>query len=239
MYESFSKIWDSQQREQTSAYYTPKNIARYLVDDAFEGVAEKKSARILDPSCGAGFSSFSHSGKLVAAHWEHNGKRPDTKTIQSILYNQLCGFDVSESALRLAALSLYITAIELNGTPRPPRSLKFPKPLQSIVLHNYRRLNENHDRGFVLGSLHPDLTKNFYNCFDLVIGNPPWSRLKGTDEDSKREVKAHNTLFTKMTRQILIDRGLEDIAQTYHNPDNNPDLPFLWKSIQWAKPGEL
>jgi hypothetical protein len=35
------------------------------------------------------------------------------------------------------------------------------------------------------------------------------------------------------------DRGLEDIAQTYRNPDNNPDLPFLWKSIQWAKPGGI
>ena len=53
VYENFSKIWDPQEREQTSAYYTPKNIARYLVDDAFEGLSEKKNARILDPSCGA------------------------------------------------------------------------------------------------------------------------------------------------------------------------------------------
>ncbi|MGB2928297.1 MAG: N-6 DNA methylase, partial [Desulfobacterales bacterium] len=138
VYENFSKIWDPQQREQTSAYYTPKNIARYLVDDAFEGVADKKNARILDPSCGAGIFLVLAFRKLVAARWEHDGKRPDTKAIQSILYNQLCGFDVSESALRLAALSLYITAIELNGTPRPPKSLKFPSPLQGRVLHNHR-----------------------------------------------------------------------------------------------------
>ena len=111
VYENFSKIWDPQQREQTSAYYTPKNIARYLVDDAFEGVTEKRDARILDPSCGAGIFLVLAFRKLVAARWEHDDKRPDTRTIQSILYNQLCGFDVSESALRLAALSLYITAI--------------------------------------------------------------------------------------------------------------------------------
>ena len=74
-----------------------------------------------------GFSSSWPFRKLVAARWEQDGKRPDTETIQSILYNQLCGFDVSESALRLAALSLYITAIELNGTPRPPKSLKIPE----------------------------------------------------------------------------------------------------------------
>ncbi|MBW2011155.1 MAG: N-6 DNA methylase [Deltaproteobacteria bacterium] len=232
VYENFSKVWDSQQREQTSVYYTPKNIARYLVDDAFEGVTEKKDAQILDPSCGAGIFLVLAFRKLVAARWEHDGKRPDTKTIQSILYNQLCGFDVSESALRLAALSLYITAIELNGTPRPPKSLRFPAPLQGIVLHNHRRPEEHAAKGFVLGSLRSDLSKDFNGRFDMIIGNPPWSRLKGGTQESK----ALNDVFTELTRQILRDRGLEDIAQTYRNPDNNPDLPFLWKSIQWAKP---
>lgn len=239
VYESFSRVWDSQQSQQTSVYYTPKNIARYLVDDAFEGVTNKKDAQILDPSCGAGIFLVLAYRKLVAARWEHDGKRPDTKTIQSILYNQLCGFDVSESALRLAALSLYITAIELNGSPRPPKSLKFPKPLQGIVLHNQRRPEEMESKGFILGSLHPDISKDFNGRFDLVIGNPPWSRLKGDDEEAKKEIKAQNSVFTALTRQILIDRGLADIAKTYSNPDNNPDLPFLWRSTQWTKPSGI
>jgi hypothetical protein len=225
VYENFSKIWDSQQRELTSAYYTPKNIARYLVDDAFEGIAEKKDAQILDPSCGAGIFLVLAFRKLVAARWEHDRKRPDTKTIQEILYHQICGFDVSESALRLAALSLYITAIELNGTPRPPKSLKFPKPLQDVVLYNHRRLEEKEIKEFVLGSLRPDISTEFNNRFDMIIGNPPWSRLKGD-----------NTEFTRLTRWILEERGLGDISKTYKNPDNNPDLPFLWRSVQWAKP---
>ena len=228
VYENFSKIWDSEQREMTSAYYTPKNIAHYLVDDAFEGITEKKDAQILDPSCGAGIFLVLAFRKLVAARWEYDGKRPDTATIQSILYQQLCGFDVSESALRLSALSLYITAIELNGTPRPPKSLRFPKPLQGVVLHNHRRPEEKSTKKFVLGSLRPDVSKEFNNRFDIIIGNPPWSRLKGD-----------KTEFTKLTRRILEDRGLKDISKTYNNPDNDPDLPFLWKSVEWAKPGGI
>jgi methylase of polypeptide subunit release factors len=235
VYENFSEVWDSRQRQETSVYYTPKNIARYLVDDAFEGVAEKKDAHILDPSCGAGIFLVLAFRKLVAAHWEHNGKRPDTQTIQSILYNQLCGFDISESALRLAALSLYITAIELNGSPRPPKSLKFPRPLQNIVLYNHRQAEEHAANGFVLGSLRPDLPPFFNGRFDMIIGNPPWSRLQG----NSKEDKTHNSIFTELTRQILEKRGLEQIAQGYSNPDNNPDLPFLWKSTLWAKPGGI
>lgn len=235
VYEKFSRIWDSQQSEQISVYYTPKNIARYLVDDAFEGLTNKKEARILDPSCGAGIFLVLAFRKLVAARWETDGKRPDTRTIQSILYKQLCGFDISESALRLAALSLYITAIELNGSPRPPKSLKFPEPLQGVVLHNNRRREERDHKGFVLGSLRHDLSNDFNGRFDMVIGNPPWSRLRG-DRD---EVKALNDAFAALTKQVLIDRGLADIAKSYNNPDNDPDLPFLWKSMQWLKPGGI
>ena len=239
VYENFSRIWDSEQSQQTSVYYTPKNIARYLVDDAFEGVVDKKKARILDPSCGAGIFLVLAFRKLVAARWEIDGKRPNTKTIQSILYNQLCGFDVSESALRLAALSLYITAIELNDSPRPPKSLKFPKPLKGFVLYNQRKSKEQESQSFVLGSLRPDLSKDFNNCFDMIVGNPPWSRLRGDEEETRKEIKALNAEFTQLTRQVLIDREREDIARTYHNPDNNPDLPFLWKTVQWAKPGGI
>lgn len=239
VYESFSRVWDSQRSENTSVYYTPKNIARYLVDDAFAGVANQKDSHVLDPSCGAGIFLVLAFRKLVAARWKEDGKRPNTKTIQDILYKQLCGFDVSESALRLAALSLYITAIEMSDSPRPPKSLKFPNPLQGVVLHNQRKPEEHDSRGFVLGSLRPDLPGEFNGRFDLVIGNPPWSRLRGEDDEDKKENKAHSAEFTALTRRILIDRGLADIAKKYHNPDNNPDLPFLWKATQWAKPAGI
>lgn len=228
VYESFSEAWDPILRKSTSVFYTPKNIARHLVDDAFEGLVDKRNAKILDPSCGAGIFLVLAFRKLVAAEWEHSGKRPDTATIQSILYSQLCGFDVSESALRLAALSLYITAIELNESPHPPASLKFPKPLQDIVLFNHRKADEVGDNGFVLGSLRPDLPQRYNGFFDLIVGNPPWSRLKAN--------KQHNSEFTGITRRILQERGLGQIAKDYKNPDNNPDLPFLWKSMEWAKP---
>ncbi len=94
---------------------------------------------------------------LVRKQWEKDGRRPDTRAIQRILYKQICGFDVSEPALRLAALALYITAIEVNGTTRPPKSLKMPRPLQNEVLFNFGQANFREQRGFEIGSLGPQV----------------------------------------------------------------------------------
>ncbi len=238
-YENFCKVWDPGQRKKTSVYYTPENIARYLVDEAFEGIAEKENAKILDPSCGAGIFLVLAFRRLMAARWESDGKRPGTQTIQSILYNQIRGFDINEPALRLAALSLYITAIELNASPRPPDSLRFPGPLQGVVLHNQRRSEKRDKKGFALGSLKPDLSEKWNSRFDLVIGNPPWGRIRKDSRESQRDVNAINAEFTKLTRRILMERGMEEMAEKYRNPDNDPDLPFLWRSVNWAKPGGM
>ncbi len=246
VYETFSRQWDEEHAEKTSAYYTPKNIARCLVEEAFGGLKEPADARVLDPACGAGIFLVLAFRKLVRARWEKDGQRPDTRTIQRILYGQIRGFDVSESALRLAALALYITAIELNGSPRPPKSLKFPRGLQGQglqrqVLFNFGQHDGEHRTGFVLGSLGSEVPKCFDAFFDVVMGNPPWTRLrviKGEGEDDQAEkarLEALNREFTTITQRVLTARGLADIAKGYTNPDKDPDLPFIWRAAEWAK----
>ena len=231
VYEKFSRIWDEHQAKETSVYYTPRSIAKYLVEDAFASLPNKKKAKILDPSCGAGIFLVLAFRALVRSHWELDKKRPDTLKIQNILYNQLCGFDISESALRLTALSLYITAIELNNSPRPPQSLKFPKPLQGSVLFNHRKPEEKDVSGFIMGSLRSDLDSKFNSNFDLVIGNPPWSSIN----EGQIKNQQINGSFTKLTKDILASRGFVELAKDYNNPDNDPDLPFLWSATKWTK----
>jgi hypothetical protein len=243
VYETFSRQWDEAQSEETSVYYTPKNIARSLVEEAFAGLADPAEAHVLDPASGAGIFLVLAFRRLVKARWERDGVRPDTKTIQRILYQQVCGFDVSESALRLAALALYITAIELNGSPRPPKSLKFPRDLRGHVLFHFG--NQDGTKGFALGSLGPSVPKRFDGAFEMVVTNPPWSRLRassitGNDaETEKARLDALNEVFTAITCRALKNRGLEDAAKGYTNPDNNPDLPFIWRATEWVKPGGI
>ena len=147
VYETFSRQWDEEHAEKTGVYYTPKNIARCLVEEAFGGLDDPADAHVLDPACGAGIFLVLAFRKLVRARWEKDEQRPDTRTIQRILYNQVSGFDVSESALRLAALALYITAIELCGSPRPPKSLKFPRGLNGQVLFDFGQHDSRASKG--------------------------------------------------------------------------------------------
>ena len=248
VYESFSHRADHRAARRTSIHYTPRTIARLMVDQAFAAAKDPSRAKVLDPACGAGIFLVLAFRRLVSERWRCNEKRPDTKTIQSILYGQLRGFEVSESALRLAALALYITAIEVNGTQRPPKALKFPKDLRNDVLFYFGAEDETSRTrtSFTIGSLGPRVPAALNGVFDIVIGNPPWTRLReeerkrandggGAKSIAKAETDALNEEFTDIGRRVLRDRGLTELAENYENPDKNPDLPFLWRAAEWAK----
>ena len=183
VYESFSHRADPLTARDTSVHYTPRTIAGLMVEEAFAATKDKAGAKVLDSSCGAGIYLVLAFRRLVREQW-NGGERPKTSVIQDILYKQVRGFDISESALRLAALALYITAIELNASPRPPQALKFPRNLRGEVLYRFGGEEVQGKRTFPLGSLGPEVSPNFDKTFDIVIGNPPWTRLRD-DKDEK------------------------------------------------------
>lgn len=244
VYESFSHRADPLTARDTSVHYTPRTIAGLMVDEAFAATKDKAGAKVLDSSCGAGIFLVLAFRRLVREQW-NCGERPKTSVIQDILYKQVRGFDISESALRLAALALYITAIELNGSPRPPHVLKFPRNLRGEVLYRFGGAEVEGKKAFPLGSLGPEVSPDFNRMFDIVIGNPPWTRLRDDKgEDDAADKRATNSAtdelnkeFTTIGRRVLAARGLDGLAKRFQNPDKNPDLPFLWRAMEWAKDG--
>ena len=244
VYESFSHQWDSDAARTDSVHYTPTNLAKLLVDQALAGLEAPHRARVLDPACGAGVFLVLAFRELVRRRWEHDGKRPSTSVIQQVLYKQLCGFEISESALRLSALGLYVTAIELNEIIRPPSALRVPEALKNLVLFNYGPKNAaERKKGFALGSLSDEVGKEFDAAFDVVVGNPPWTRLKpkGEDEQVKEANRKHNAVinkqFIKIGVRVLKATGLEEEAQNYDSPGGVPDIPFIWRAKEWLRPG--
>ncbi len=235
IYERLSWKWEPEDSRKSSVHYTPRNIAATLVDEAFDNLPNAHKARVLDPACGASVFLVLAFRRLYRERWKEQLKqnpgapRPDTAAIREILEQQLAGFDISESALKLSALSLYLTAIELDPDPVPPEKLAFKKLRsgRSTILFNWRRA-EDKAEGPVIGSLGTHVGSRFDSGFDLVLSNPPWTSLEKKDKALALELdKASRVIVTKKDAAL---------GKDYENQDSGPDLPFLWKATEWCKP---
>jgi type I restriction-modification system DNA methylase subunit len=76
VYEGFVWKWEPQEAGETSVHYTPRGIAEYLVEDAFDGMRKAGRARVLDPACGAGVFLVLAFRRLYRERWKATGQRP-------------------------------------------------------------------------------------------------------------------------------------------------------------------
>jgi hypothetical protein len=212
---------DRQRKE--GGFYTPSAIADLMVRGAFHAIRQDGAAHlahILDPAAGAGVFLLSTFRQLVSERWRHDGVRPDTNILREILYEQITGFDINESALRFAALGLYLLSIELDPNPEPVEKLRFEDLRGSCVLQKV-------GDGQSLGSLGPDIDESHCGHYDLVIGNPPWASSTQLKDWSLVEQLVHN---------IAGARGVSQKPPPRLLPNQILDLPFVWRAMTWAKP---
>ncbi len=225
VYEDFCWHWEREEAAATSVHYTPRNIAATLLDEAFHELPSAELARVLDPACGAGVFLVLAFRRLYREVWKARGRRPDRRTIRKILNHQLAGFDVSENALRLAALSLYLTALELDPRPQPLSELRF-EDLRGRVLYHVRRQGIDEPTGPVIGSIGDGVGPEHDGRYDIVLSNPPWTSV------SPRLGKEMEVAC----RAVLKRAGVPG-ADAFKNPDYNPDIPFLIRSTEWCRKG--
>lgn len=232
VYEHHAHRFDPQGAKQTSVLYTPRHLALYVVDEVFSGLGDRAAtARVLDPSAGGGVFLVEAFRRIAEARWRVDGEQPSSSTLRKILYEQLQGFDISEPALRLCTLGLYLTAIELDPKPRLGR-MRF-KPLMGSVLHDVRARTRGHT---YLGSLSDQrLGEGHRGRYDVVLGNPPWSTWEST-ADTEAAVDEQIAVATDAIRPIVRERLGEAAAERYTMVDRVPDVPFVWRAIAWAKP---
>lgn len=214
VYEAFATTLDAPAAKKSSVHYTPRHIAEFVVGEALSAVQNVDRPRVLDPAVGAGVFLISTFRCLVQREWERTGARPKRRQIRRILSSQLSAFDVDKRALRLAQLGLYLTALELDPSPTPIEDLRFDG-IESVL-----RLRNETD-----GSL-ASVAKGDAGQFDLVVGNPPWT---GHDNTAKRR-------WVTNTGKAILER-LSSEDGSFDLPDANPDLAFLWRAGEWAKPG--
>ena len=145
-------------------HYTPVPVVSFVLDEVMDGLSGKET--VLDITCGSGIFLVEALRRLVRIK---AGDAPPTRTmIRETLYKQIHGIDISEPAIRVAAFSLVLAALELDPDPRPTRSLRF-KTLQGSALFVGNAFDvEATAEGRKL------TTNSGLRKFDLILGNPPW-----------------------------------------------------------------
>ena len=147
-------------------YYTPLAAVSLVLDEVFDGLTGEET--VLDLTCGSGVFLVEALRRLV--HLRTGGEKRSRVTIRDILYNQVFGVDDSKAAVRIAAFSLYLTALELDPHPHPPEALRF-EPLEGrTLLVGDARTIENTDAGRRVLIREEGLRE-----FDVIVGNPPWT----------------------------------------------------------------
>lgn len=232
VYEDFAHEFVPDLAQTTSVHFTPRKIAEIVVDGAFSASPrpDLHNAKVLDPAAGGGVFLVLAFRRLVIEHWKAQGKRPTRKQIRNILNTQLRGFDINCDALNIAALSLYLAALEIDPSPSPLNDLKFEKLIGSVlhpVLVDHPHSLQKGCKDAELGSLSEDVLAHDAGSFDIVVANPPWTGFKGA-------LASH---LDKRLSHLLSGNGdqneIEDVAKSRYG---SPDIAFLLAATRWAKP---
>jgi hypothetical protein len=130
-----------------------------------------------------------------------------------------------------------LISIELDPNPEPIEKLRFenlrPRVLRKIDAGRRHEGNGteikqgNIQEAPELGSLGPTVGAEHIGAYDLVIGNPPWA--------SSTQLRGWNWL-QQHVNEIARNRTKDQLL-TAPLPNEVLDLPFLWRSLEWAKPG--
>ena len=194
IYEQFAHAEPSTpgRESETDVFYTRLSLVSLVLDEVTDGLTGTET--VLDLTCGSGVFLVEALRRLVGLR--ANGNPPSRDLIRSTLHRQIHGVDVSEAAVRVAAFSLYLAALELDPDPQPPEALRF-EPLIGRTLHvgdaweidtvptarpvlteGAAPKKLHLDPGPTRSAAPPAATSTEDEAprkFDVIVGNPPWS----------------------------------------------------------------
>ena len=167
-------------RAQLGAYYTPPALCERLLDMATEAGVDWRSARVLDPACGGGAFLAPVARRMAESH-EESSPKIALKDIQ----RRLNGFERDPFAAWMSQVFLDVTLGDLcdEAGTRPHSVVRVCDSLQQVPV----------GKGF-----------------DLVVGNPPYGRIKLSPElreRFRRSLFGHANLYG-----VFTDLGLRFTA---------------------------
>lgn len=169
IYEHF--LLQSKKKER-GQYYTPANLVDLILSEKMPIGKNSPINPVLDPTCGSGIFLV-NSFKRIVKIWklQHNGTNPDFNTLKQLLLDNIYGIEIDETAVKVAAFSLYLALIdELD-----PKTLWIEDDYQLPYLIHSEENDDKH-QGWNLWCMDA-----INRCRDfklpkigLLVGNPPF-----------------------------------------------------------------
>jgi len=233
IYESFCHAVDPRAAEARSTHYTPINLVELTLNEVFDdelfGDVLPKDAKVADLACGSGVFLVQALRRLIARRVAA-GEKLTRNLIRDTLYNQVFGVDVLGGAVHIAAVSLYLAAMELDPSPGVGNRVKF----EHLIYPTKDPQRQRERQFFNLYEADTFDTEADFNRkapfaqkqLTIVVGNPPWTRPAGARSERLEGATAETLLHVEYCR----DRGIQLPNQ------DPPDQAFLWRAADFALP---
>ena len=213
--ETISAIYErflNESEVQKGAFYTPRFLAEVVLDSALDGTTTLIGKRFFDPACGSGIFLVGLFNR-IAEEWKQanpsarNDRR--AKELMRLLQESLFGVDVSLTACRITAFSLYLAYLDQLTPPDIQALQKKGQALPQLVVPQDE---------VPAGSGHGNIREaDFFAADDwfpkdvsLVIGNPPWGSIAAADTPAGQWCATHARLL----------------------PDKQIAAAFIWKAAE-------
>ncbi len=231
IYESFAHALEPAEARRRGMHYTPVNLVDLALSQVFDDTLFDEElpldARVLDLACGSGVFLVEALRRLVGRRLAA-GQRLSRKLIRDTLYRQVFGVDTSPGAVHVAAVSLYLAALELDPHPRLGNGVKFEpliRPRDPKKSSRRRSFNLFEADAFDTGAAYNRQPPFADRSVDVVVGNPPWTRPKGARAGSgpSREEELSHVAYCRE----------RSIPLPFQRP---PDQAFVYRAADFATP---
>ncbi|WP_424964408.1 Eco57I restriction-modification methylase domain-containing protein [Ekhidna sp.] len=213
-------------KKKTGVYYTPFDVANFIVDRILKisGEDEKNSLRWLDPACGTGVF-------LICILRFLNKNCNGRNTLLDSFRSNVFGIDINPVALQSSS---FVISLELAKISKCSFGKILKTVSENLVLFDSLQIESKYDLSKIFDV-------SFSNGFDILISNPPYSKVHGVKskglfgdqiEISDKQFNSYPH-FVKLTSAILSENALAGMVVPLSiSASTNPEFVSLRKSIQ-------
>ena len=209
----------------SSTYYTPPVLVEFVLAEVLDEERLDQEPTVCDPACGSGIFLVEAYRRIVRHEVLRTGIPLSSQRLRELLVHRVAGCDIDEGAIRLAAFSLYIAFLNYQS----PQDIRQAGPLPRLIRGTgpdpdaaplvvgdaFWPLNEGrHAQGGSSADRNEELPW-VTGSFDVVVGNPPWTELKGKTTTAEHWARR-------------LDRAVGD---------RSPSQLFLWRTFDLLAEG--